>query len=157
MNQTTPPLSDTAREPAYAHWWKRVAAALVDGFLFAIASIPLFGTVLALGSRPDDSPRWQILATLPGLAVVAAFWVWNVLVRQGWTGRTLGKSALGIRLVSERTAAPLGIVRTLLRQLLHVLDGLVLDLGYLWPLWDGKRQTFADKIMRTVVVEDPAL
>ncbi|MDQ1539752.1 MAG: hypothetical protein QOH29_478, partial [Actinomycetota bacterium] len=25
-------------------------------------------------------------------------------------------------------------------------------LGYLWPLWDSKRQTFADKILKTVVV-----
>jgi hypothetical protein len=25
-------------------------------------------------------------------------------------------------------------------------------LGYLWPLWDAKRQTFADKICSTVVL-----
>ena len=35
----------------------------------------------------------------------------------------------------------------------HVLDSLPCYLGYLWPLWDAKRQTFADKIMSTVVVE----
>jgi len=32
------------------------------------------------------------------------------------------------------------------------LDGLPCYLGYLWPLWDSKRQTFADKIVGTVVV-----
>jgi uncharacterized RDD family membrane protein YckC len=26
--------------------------------------------------------------------------------------------------------------------------------GYLWPFWDDKKQTFADKIMRTIVVDD---
>jgi uncharacterized RDD family membrane protein YckC len=26
-------------------------------------------------------------------------------------------------------------------------------LGYLWPLWDDKRQTFADKICSTVVLD----
>ena len=30
-------------------------------------------------------------------------------------------------------------------------------LGYLWPLWDDKRQTFADKILSTVVVEMPKI
>jgi hypothetical protein len=24
--------------------------------------------------------------------------------------------------------------------------------GYLWPLWDEKRQTFADQIMKTTVI-----
>jgi uncharacterized RDD family membrane protein YckC len=32
-----------------------------------------------------------------------------------------------------------------------VLDG-VLYLGYLWPLWDPRKQTFADKIVGSVVV-----
>ena len=32
------------------------------------------------------------------------------------------------------------------------LDSLVCYLGFLFPLWDAKRQTFADKIIHTVVV-----
>jgi hypothetical protein len=35
------------------------------------------------------------------------------------------------------------------RQICH---GLKFGIGYLWPLWDGKRQTFADKIVGTVVI-----
>jgi uncharacterized RDD family membrane protein YckC len=38
------------------------------------------------------------------------------------------------------------------RELAHVLDGLPCYLGYLWPLWDDKRQTFSDKVCGTVVV-----
>ena len=39
------------------------------------------------------------------------------------------------------------------RDLLHILDLLPLWLGFLWPLWDARRQTFADKIMKTVVLK----
>jgi len=39
------------------------------------------------------------------------------------------------------------------RGFLHIIDGLPLYLGYLWPLWDAKKQTFADKIVQTVVVK----
>jgi len=39
-----------------------------------------------------------------------------------------------------------------LRQLVHILDSLACYIGWLWPLWDAKSQTFADKIMNTVVV-----
>ena len=38
-----------------------------------------------------------------------------------------------------------------IRDLVHILDGMAY-VGYLWPLWDEKKQTFADKIMRTIVV-----
>ncbi len=38
------------------------------------------------------------------------------------------------------------------RDLAHVLDSVACHLGWLWPLWDQKRQTFADKIVGTVVV-----
>ncbi len=41
------------------------------------------------------------------------------------------------------------------RAILHILDALPCLIGYLWPLWDSKRQTFADKIMGTVVIDQP--
>ena len=44
---------------------------------------------------------------------------------------------------------------TFVRGLAHFLDSLPCYIGYLWPLWDTKRQTFADKIMNSVVVEKP--
>ena len=54
--------------------------------------------------------------------------------------------------MGEADAAPIGPGRSFLRQVAHILDALPCYLGYLWPLWDSKRQTFADKIMTTVVV-----
>ena len=59
---------------------------------------------------------------------------------------------MGIKLVEERTGQPIGAGMCFVRDLAHILDGFFY-LGYLWPLWDNKRQTFADKILTTVVVE----
>ena len=53
---------------------------------------------------------------------------------------------------SARTGQPIGALMTFARQLVHLLDALACYIGYLWPLWDAKRQTFADKIMSTVVI-----
>lgn len=39
----------------------------------------------------------------------------------------------------------------LLRDVAHILDA-ILCVGFLWPLWDRKRQTFADEIMSTLSV-----
>ena len=38
------------------------------------------------------------------------------------------------------------------RFFLHIIDALPCYLGFLWPLWDAKRQTFADKVMGTLVI-----
>ncbi len=38
------------------------------------------------------------------------------------------------------------------RDICHILDSLACYIGWLFPIWDAKRQTFADKIISTVVV-----
>ena len=98
----------------------------------------------------DDRHPGARRADLPGLRV------WNSVIRQGRTGYTLGKAAVGIRLVGVSSGEPIGAGLSFLRQLAHVVDSLVCYLGWLWPLWDSRNQTLADKIMGTVVVIQPA-
>ena len=38
------------------------------------------------------------------------------------------------------------------RQIAHFVDAIICFIGFLFPLWDSKRQTLADKIMTTVVL-----
>ncbi len=75
-----------------------------------------------------------------------------LLYKEGTTGQTPGKKALNIRLVREATGQPIGFGMAFVRRLCHMLDSLPCSIGYLWPLWDEKSQTFADKIVGTVVV-----
>ena len=89
-----------------------------------------------------------------GLAaiLVLAYVVWNYGYRQGTTGSSIGKSVLKFKVISEKTGQPIGFGMSIVRQIAHIVDALVCYIGYLWPLWDAKRQTFADKIMTTVCV-----
>ncbi len=75
-----------------------------------------------------------------------------VLVMQSYLGVTPGKLVMGIAVVREGDARPIGMVRTMLRWLAHVLDSILL-IGYLRPLWNAQRKTFADSIMETVVLD----
>ena len=63
---------------------------------------------------------------------------------------------LKIQVLSEATGQPIGFGMSIVRQLAHFVDGLLFYIGYLFPLWDAKRQTLADKIMSTVVLPIPA-
>jgi len=54
--------------------------------------------------------------------------------------------------IDERTGRTIGGGLGIVRQIVHVVDGIICYIGYLFPLWDPKRQTIADKIMTTVVL-----
>lgn len=57
----------------------------------------------------------------------------------------------GLR-VRHRSGAPVGVVRLAARELAHLLDTAALGVGWLWPLWDRRRRTFADLLLRTEVL-----
>mgnify|MGYP003914764965 CR=1 FL=1 len=151
----------------YAHWGKRVGALLIDGLLMFLTYLPaLVGIIIiAAGTETttingttsiennDIGAAPILLILLSGLAYLG-FYIWNIFIKQGHTGYTIGKGILGIKLISEQTGQPIGAGKAFLRQLCHILDGFFY-LGYLWPLWDAKKQTFADKIMTTIVINQP--
>lgn len=154
-----------AQRIEYASWGRRVLATLVD-FAFSIPYLISYTAMTATidygrynprtgayvgGHGPDDT--LMVLTVILGFAAFA-FGIWNTIVRQGKTGASIGKSVLGIRVLSEETGSPLGVGQNFARQLCHVLDGLACYIGYLFPLWEDKRRTFADMIMKTVVLPD---
>ena len=91
----------------------------------------------------------QLSLGLAGL-IVLAYAIWNFGYRQGTTGSSIGKSIMKFKVVSEKTGQPIGFGLSILRQLAHIIDGAICYIGYLFPLWDAKRQTIADKIMSTI-------
>ena len=137
----------------YAEWIKRVGAYLVDVAVMLPAYIPMAIGVPLMTSDSSGAAAVGWVLYLVGVLAVIGVAVWNILIRQGRTGWSVGKQVLGIRLISEKTGEPIGAGMCFVRQLAHILDSLPCYLGYLWPLWDAKRQTFADKIIGTVVIE----
>ncbi|HEV7172502.1 RDD family protein [Pedococcus sp.] len=169
-------------QPAYAppqswplaSWGSRVGASIIDSLLSMIGLVPYFagfGLLFAGAPKPPandaaylppDSPATGngglVIAggvlLLVGLGLMVGIQLWNRVFRQGRTGQSVGKKAMGLALVSERTSRPIGPWMSFVRDLAHFLDG-IFYIGYLWPLWDPKRQTFADKVMETVVIHAP--
>ncbi|GGR42981.1 proline-rich antigen (36 kDa antigen) [Nocardioides luteus] len=140
--------------PPLATWGRRACAALIDAALL----VPFYLVAGVGGGLAQESgffvTAFGLLVTLVGWVGLVGFAVWNHVLKQGRTGYTLGKSVIGIKLVKQDSSAVLGAPTALVRQLLHVLDGFCF-VGYLWPLLDDKRQTFADKIISTLVVVEP--
>jgi uncharacterized RDD family membrane protein YckC len=93
-----------------------------------------------------------VIAFVAGWLAMLGYGLWNFGYRQGRTGSSIGKSGVGLRVIDGASGEPIGFMRSVIRQLAHVVDLLSLGVGYLWPLWDAKNQTFADKLALTVCV-----
>lgn len=146
--------------PTYAHWGLRVGALLLD----LLGLIPYWIGAFVSGfsstagydayGQPTSVPTSTGTAVLVvGALVSLGLWVWNRGVQQARTGQSWGKKVVGLRLVREETGENVGVGRALLRDITHWLDCWLLGLGFWFPLWDAKRQTFADKIVKTVSVK----
>ncbi|GAA1635786.1 RDD family protein [Actinoplanes couchii] len=135
---------------AYAGWGTRVGASLIDGLIVAPFSI----LAATLGMGTDAATGLPTINAFYYIFILLAFLVagYNRWYLGGKTGQTWGKKALNIRLVSENTGQPIGAGNAFVRDLAHILDGIPCYIGYLFPLWDQKKQTFADKICKTLVV-----
>jgi uncharacterized RDD family membrane protein YckC len=149
----------------YAGWFTRVGAYVIDYILNLVAGFPaIIAEIMVISSRtttlqPDGTERVEFhrtatsgLLLLIGSLMSLGFYIWNVYIRQGRTGATYGKSVLAIRLVNS-DSQPIGPGWAFLRSVLHILDALPCCIGYLWPIWDSQKQTFADKIMSTYVIQ----
>lgn len=133
--------------PQLAGWGERFGAALVDGLIFSA----LYYVPLGIGAV-SGSEAVAGLLTAVGFLAGFAFWIWNY-VKQGRTGATVGKGIVGIKVLREQDGQVLGPGLSIGRAFTHILDAIPCYLGFLWPLWDSKKQTFADKILSTVVVK----
>ena len=137
-----------------ANWPQRVGAYLIDDL---IAGIPAFlALILFSGSTPDETASAGAVLVSSLLYLLSlGIWIYNRAILQGRTGQSWGKQVLKLRLVRMADGQPVGGLMAFVRDLLHILDALVCYLGFLWPIWDARRQClFADKIVNTVVLSE---
>ena len=121
-----------------AGWWVRFFAWLVDLLILLVPNI-----VIAL------------LLDAPGIEALIQFIIaitYFGYFEGGPTGQTIGKRALGIRVIDFKTGGPIGYGRGVLRYIARILSTIVFFLGYFWMLWDAEKQCWHDKIAGDVVV-----
>ncbi len=115
----------------------RFVAALVDFILLGVV-----GWIIRLIVG-------EVVGGLVGLVVGIAYYVY---LEGSASGQTVGKRALGIRVLDIRTSGRIDYTKAFIRYIGRYLSGIPCLLGYFWMLWDSEKQTWHDKIAGTVVV-----
>jgi uncharacterized RDD family membrane protein YckC len=160
---------------AYASIGARLGALLIDGLLSALFAIPAIVILLAgpteistcnVDENGDfsfdgdfkslcEGPTGGTIATavIVGAVLVLGFALYQAK-RQGERGTTVGKAAVGVKVIDANTGAYIGFGRSVGRQLFaQFISGNVCLLGYLWAIWDKRSQTWHDKVVNSVVVK----
>ncbi len=147
----------------YAGFWLRFLAYWVDflllfplGFIiqsllgnnpFAIFSVQTLSEAQKIQSSPN-----QLVSVLASMAVgIAYFFVFWV----HYDGATPGKKLLGIKIIrenGEKITYPVAFIRYI-GFLLSSATIFFFGLGFLWVIWDKKKQALHDKIAGTIVIK----
>ncbi|MVU79158.1 RDD family protein [Nocardia sp. ET3-3] len=156
-------------QPPYASWGARVGATLIDALIVGVPAAIFYGIGFAVGFKNADCTTDQTdtsystscsgglsgagLALIVIGALIALVGRLYFIYLEGTRGQTPGKKMLGISLIREADGQFIGFGMSFVRQICHFVDSIACYLGWLWPIWDAKRQTFADKIIGTIVVK----
>jgi uncharacterized RDD family membrane protein YckC len=132
-------------EAAYAGFWRRLLAYLIDGvFLFGVQFLLSVGVLL---SGPVT------LGTLINITVVSLLigWAYFTIMESSPARGTLGKLALGLY-VGDAQRDPITFKRALLRNALKSLSWLLLGIGFLLIAFTPRKQGLHDVLAGTLVM-----
>ena len=129
-----------------ADWPKRALGGLVD---YVAPSIVISILAQVLGNMSST------LGSLVSFVLGIGWWIY-LGYKSGTTGVTFGRSLAKTKLISAETGQVVGTTNGIIRQFAHIVDSIICYIGWLFPLWDAQKQTLADKIMKTVVIDNSA-
>ncbi|WP_327409098.1 RDD family protein [Streptomyces sp. NBC_01281] len=160
--------------PRVASMGRRFGARAIDGAAFFVIYVVLgfAGVAGSVGAAKDCDPNavdYQTCMDNAGsdiaakfgavigiLAVVGLLYEW---LMTGLVGGTLGKLAVGIRVVKADTGQKPGLGASFIRWIIPLVGGIVCGIGqlvvYLSPFWDksGRQQGWHDKAASTMVIQ----
>ena len=143
-------MSQPATAPGpLASWGDRVVATLIDAVALLAGYIVVWILAAIVGVISD---ALGTLVFVLGYLVLSVYSFYLGFL-EGETGQSPGKAITGLKVVRATDGQLIGGGMGVVRKLAHLLDGICL-IGYLFPLFDPMKQTFADKIMTTVVLRD---
>lgn len=135
----------SAQQVSYAGFWIRVVALIIDAIIISCFQFALMFIIFTDMDPTGPNMGLILIVTLAG---VAYFALMESSSKQG----TVGKMAVGIKVVGqsgERISFGVAIGRYILKS---ILGGITLGINYIWAAFDPKKQCLSDKIVNTYVI-----
>lgn len=136
----------------YAGFWRRVVAAILDGLVLGIVTVPLN---LALGGGSDVGSDQMAYSPAASSIGTALSWLYYALMESSAKQATLGKMAMGI-MVTDLEGRRIGFGKATGRYFAKILSALILLIGFLMVAFTARKQGLHDILAGTLVVKGQA-
>lgn len=140
--------TNTPKKIAYAGFWVRLFATLIDIFWMGAFSYWVLEGVFYLSDyQLNDDSDWFIFCS--------EFFMYLVLVLFFWMKKsaTPGKMIFDLVVVDEATLKPASFARYLIRYLTYFISISPLFLGFICIAWNKRKQAAHDIVAKTVVIK----
>jgi uncharacterized RDD family membrane protein YckC len=135
----------------HAGFWRRCAAYFIDYLITLVASY-VVGLVAGFALAVGQSPTGMMAApTVGGLLGLIVAWLYFALQESSAKQATLGKLALGVKVV-DAEGRRIGFGRATGRFFGKLLSSIIFGIGFLLAGWTAKKQALHDIIAGTFVV-----
>jgi uncharacterized RDD family membrane protein YckC len=138
---------------AYAGWWRRAAALLLDTVL--IVALVMATGLTGYGLSTLNDRVGLLILVVAFVLIIGGPIFYSIYLTGKEPGQTVGKRVLGIRVRHAEHDRAIGYGAATGRYFITFIFGwftIPLILDYLFPLWDGRNQTLHDKIANSIVV-----
>ena len=137
----------------YVGFWKRTVAVLVDAFLIIIVTLPIliwaYGFEYLNNEHMEKGSLYFIINYIfPTIAVIL---LWK------YYQATPGKMIFKATIVDAKTGGKPTLKQWIIRYLGYFVSLLPFGLGYFWVAFDKKKQSFHDKLAKTLVIQSKVI
>jgi uncharacterized RDD family membrane protein YckC len=139
------PIQTAKTAVAYAGFWRRLVAYVIDAALLVGLEIVLASSISIL--QPDN---YQALANV-SLVSAALWWAYFAILESSPIQATLGKVAMNL-LVTDVHGDPITFPRAFVRHGLKALSTLLLGTGWLMAAFTPRKQALHDLLGGTLVL-----
>ena len=137
----------------YVGFWKRAVAVLVDTFLIILVTLPILIWVYGIEYLNNEhmeksSFDFIINYVFPTIAVIL---LWK------YYQATPGKMIFKATIVDAKTGGKPSLRQLIIRYLGYIISTTPLCLGFFWIAFDKKKQSFHDKLAKTLVIQSKVI
>ncbi len=134
----------------YAGFWRRVAAAFIDGIVLGIAGY-IIGTFIGLFIVLTGAglEALEVITNFTGISIA---WLYHAILESSPTQATLGKMAIGIK-VTDLEGNRIGFGRASGRYFGMIVSTLILFIGFIMVAFTSKKQGLHDIMAGCLVVK----
>jgi uncharacterized RDD family membrane protein YckC len=133
---------------AYGGFWIRVVAYFIDGIVLSIVVAII---AFAIGVNVIMGARGQFNPTL-NLGALAIYWLYFALMESSERGATLGKMAVGLRVVTGQ-GQRLSFLNATGRYFAKFVSAIILGIGFIMVAFTERKRGLHDMIADTLVIK----